>query len=254
MPTIRAAGTPTGATASLAAINPAVPAGWVNGDFSVMHVGLKPNTANVTTPAGWLLLGTWQNTGGTPGVDTGPTRSYLFYRFDQPVAPGNLNFGGGASCAGAVINIWAPDTKGLRWNLANTGVSVDDVQSSNYNASGSVDLGLAAGDVLIGCEVFSSDGGTITVESVTATGVTFGALTVRNERAISTGNDMRLRVIDLPVTAGPSSAGPAHGYTNLQGGVGHTSWLRLRNESVPASAFPRPQARPYYATQRAAVR
>lgn len=228
---IRAAGTPTATTQPTNFINPTPPAGWQSGDLSLMYVAIRDATAGIPTSiSGWTHLFTTSGGSGTFANDTGTSRIAVFYRFDSPVAPGNIAFTSvpASSSAGAVIHIYQKSA-GYDWDLSSFTSVADNTQSSNYQATvGGSDLNLAAGDLLAFCEIFSSDGGTVAGETITVTGCTMGALTIRGERAISVGFDCRLRPGDVPVLSGTSSAAPVHAYTNLQGGTGVTAMVRLR--------------------------
>ncbi len=52
------------------------------GDLLVCGVGVKPDTASITTPSGWSDPGSGEASGGggTTGIDKGPTRCKVFYK------------------------------------------------------------------------------------------------------------------------------------------------------------------------------
>jgi hypothetical protein len=196
-----------------------------------MFVGIRDETAGIPTSiSGWTHLFTAVGGSGTFGVDTGQSQVAVFYRLDSPAAPGNIAFTSAPAnaTAGAVINIYTPAAS-TAFDITHYTSVADNTQSTNYNATvGGSDLGLTSGEWLVFAEMFSSDGGTISAESIAVTGCTMGSVNIRAERAISTGNDCRLRTGDVAVSSGTSSAPPQHAYTNLQGGTGVTAFVRLR--------------------------
>jgi len=230
---LRAAGAATGASALVTNISPALPAGWVDGDMTDLHVTLKPETATCATPAGWTLRDRKEGNGGSPGADSGPGVIYVFERYDEPTAPGILDIQG-ANSAVAVICIWSKNLANSIWDTSAHTAAIDNTHAANYNAAGLANINLAAGDLLQGSQYFSSDAGTISAENVAATGCTFGLISVASTRPVQTGNDLNSRTIYAQVLTGPSTAPPAHGYTNLQGGTGHTFFTRLREVALGA--------------------
>lgn len=227
---VRAAGTPTGATAAVTAINPAAPSGWQSGDISVLAVQVKPDTASITTPANWTKIGEWTGGTGSVGVDTGPTKTALYYRLDSPAAPGNLALTG-ASAAAAVIHIFSKTL--AEWNVENFTSAADTTHGANVATATGTNITLANGDLLLVNWAGANDGGAISSPAVAATGSTFGTATKRSEVSVTTGNDLMGATFTAPVTGGPSTGGPSFSGSNtLNSSSGHASFLRLREQAA----------------------
>lgn len=234
---LRAAGTPTAATAAVTAINPSPPSGWQSGDLSLLIVDAKSTTTSgnaptCATPSGWTPCpgSPWFGAGSaTPANDAGPGKAFVFYRTDSPSAPGNLSFTNVNSASAVIVILQKTLTD---WDLTAVNTVLDDTSSGvNYAPGAGSTIALAAGDYLIGAHYHSSDGGTISAETQTVPGCTLGTLAII-DRAVTTGFDHRLRVVHRTVTAGSASGAPTHTYTTLQGGTAFTAFFRVRDVNV----------------------
>lgn len=239
---IRAAGTPTGTTEVVTNINPAKPAGAASGDRTLLIVHCKPETATPNIAAlealGWTLDTNVTGGAGAAGVDSGPGRTVVMYGAHDIAAPGVIAFTGSPNSACAVIHILSKAAD-KNWDMSARTKADDGAVNQNYIANiGAVDIDYDANDVMLAVQYCSSDGGTISAEAVAATGCTFGAITVLHDRPVSTGDDLRSRALFVPVSTGPSTSAPSHGYNNLQGASGHTAFLRIREVTPPPPGVP----------------
>lgn len=224
---LRAAGTATGATAAVTAVNPAVPAGATTGDLSVLTVWVKPYNAMITTPTGWTKVGEHTNGTTVAGTDTGSTKVAVYVLEDAaPGAIGNIGQTS-ANSMGAVVNTYARDEGA--WNYAAFTQGFDATNAANHSATGDAGIGVAAGDWVLQSTAVNGDLGTPSAMAVGGMfGATLGAYVNRQSAAVTTGTDSRGIVGDIPVTAGSSTAAPTFTYTNASAGSGTTIWLRLR--------------------------
>jgi len=230
---LRAAGTPTGAADAVTAVNPAVPAGAVVGDLSVLTVVAKPFSTTITTPANWTKIGEHTNGTTASGTDVGSTKVAVYVRENAPTGAIGAIGQSGANTMGAVINVYSK-TKSS-WDFTQFTQGFDATVGANYSATGDAGIAVAAGDWVVASTAINGDIGTVTVPDIAGmSGATIGTDVQRTNSAVTTGNDCRTLVSDAPITAGSSSAAPTFAYTNASSTSGTTIWLRLRevNASV----------------------
>lgn len=225
---LRAAGTATSATAAVTAVNPAVPSGATTGDLSILAVWAKPYSATITTPAGWTKIAEATNGTTATGTDTGSTKVAVYVKVGAAVgAIGNIGQSG-ANSMGAVINTYSKDGAKF-WDFTTTTSGGDTSNGSNFSATGAGGLGVTTGDWVVACAGINSDGGTPSAITIAGmSGATRGTVSTRTSAAVTTGNDTRGIVADVPITAGSSSAAPTFTYTNSSSTSGSVIWLRLR--------------------------
>lgn len=226
--TLRAAGTATSATAAVTAVNPAVPAGATTGDLSHLTVWAKPYSTAITTPSGWTKIGEATNGTTASGTDTGSTKVAVYVLESASVgAIGNITQSG-ADSMGAVINTYAKDAT-KSWDVSAFTAGGDSANGANYSATGAAGISVAADDWVLQSTAVNGDVGTPSAFAIGGmSGATLGTYVSRQSAAVTTGNDTRGVVGDIPVTAGSSSSAPTFTYTNASSGSGTTMWLRLR--------------------------
>lgn len=235
---LRAAGTATSATAAVTAVNPAVPTGTVAGDLSVLNVWVKPYNATVTTPAGWTKIGEHTNGTTVAGTDTGSMKVLVFVRESATVgAIGNLAQTS-ANSMGAVINSYQK-AAGTTWNYSTWCKGGDAANGANYSATGDAGLSVATGDWVCQATAVNGDVGTLSAFAIAGmTGATLGTYVSQQNAAVTTGNDSRGVIGDIPITAGTSNVAPTFTYTNSSSTSGTTIWLRLREVvAAPVASF-----------------
>lgn len=225
-----ALGTPVSAAAAYSAnggtsVSPAYPTGILTTDVVVLFVGQKPSTANsgsVTTPSGWTLRESLTAAGGygaTLGIDTGNTNLFV-YTWDTPVAgqSGNL------AVTLATNNIsWAFMVRIPTGGNTDVYGSAEGQRTTTPTSPLSVALtnGASAtnfktGDLAIWAMCVPTDvggGATFSVETISATGATFGTVSELNEPSSGTGNDIGGMSAWASVTAGSSTTAPTVGAT-----------------------------------------
>jgi hypothetical protein len=219
---------------SYAVPTPSYPASIASGDLLVGIVGIKSSTATVTTPAGWLLVGTESGGGGTSGADTGPTKIMIFAKVANPeeTLTGTERFSGTQNVAWAQI-FRLSNATGF-WDLGFAG-GTDSTPDASWSVTCSSDPGITSGDlILVGSCDPTDTAHNYTSSAVTATGVTFGASTLITEPRSSSGQDIGGFIFRQEATAGSSSAAPVVSATvtgtttNVRGPSG---LLRIREVS-----------------------
>ena len=247
-----ALGTPVAAAAAYSAasgttVSPAYPAGILATDVVLLFVGQKPTAVGggtVTTPTGWTLRDELTNAGGytAQGADTGNTNLRV-YSWNTPVAgqTGNL-----AVTIGGNDVTWAFMVRIPKGSGAAEFGSADGQRTTTPTSPMSIALTNGAtatnfqtGDRAIWAMCIPTDVTTpnqFSVQSVTATGATFGTATELNEPDSTTGNDIGGYSAWAAVTAGSSTTAPT--VTATVGGTltnvrGPVVLLRVREAAPP---------------------
>lgn len=233
-----------GNVASAAAQTVAVPypTGIAAGDALVLTRAAKPDTAALTTPAGWTLLDT--RTGGT-GVlanDTGPLVLVRYWREAAGTESGTLTVDsttGTVDVQQGAITRYTKAT-GATWSVTASG-GADASAGTDWSATMAADPGITSGDLVEVALAWSTDAArTWSAETLTATGATISAVSVPAAvGATGLGADIASRVNVYGATAGTSTAAPAYTATISSGinMLGPTSVVRLR-EVVTATSGP----------------
>ena len=203
----------TGANGSTT-VAPSYPAGITSGQYLVCVVTSgATNSETPTTPSGWTLLATGASTDGTFGVDTGPRRVTAFGKKADGTESGTLTVSitNGNTCRGTISRFtksgsgsWVVDAQGANDSGAHTAISMT-FGSLNWNT----------GDAVLVATGQRVDNATQSSQSLSATGVTFGARTNRAATAVTTGNDHRHSVDTYAAVSGTSNvnAAPTWSYT-----------------------------------------
>ena len=230
--TVDAAGVPTSATGSATAPVVPFPASVPAGLLARMYVTVKLVAATMSAPSGWTEIATDTN-GATAGVaNTGSVRCYIF-ELDTLT----LGTEGGTS-----VNISVPSGNSVCASIvtyeSDTGTFVADVvafgdkvgNSANMSATTTTQTDWLAGDLAVEVFFMNASLGTPSADTLTHTGVTFGTVTNQADRAVTTGNDCRLRINTVPVTSVTTpSGGSTGGYTNASSTSGILAVQRLRS-------------------------
>lgn len=230
---LRAAGTATLAAATATTLAPAVPAGTVAGDLSVLSVECKPYTTTITTPTGWTKIGEATNGTVANAADVGSTKIAMYVRENAPVGaiPAITMATAGTACA--VIHSYSKDAAD-NWDYSVFTSGGDSTNAANYSATGSA-IATTAADWIIAATAVNSDLGTVSAQAIgglsgdtLSQSVRTAGVTGTGTGLVTTGNGSRLIVVDAAITAGSSSAAPTFTYTNASSTSGTTMWLRLR--------------------------
>lgn len=183
------------------------PASIVAGDYLVLFVGQKPDTASVTTPSGWTLLNTTSGGTGTTGVDTGPTRITAYGKVAVGGETGNL------TVAHTGMNVgWAQMYRFTKttgdWGTFAAGGS-DSTAGAAWSVSVTAANGsVAGGDFLIVGSANPTDVDTqpqFSAQAVSATGLTMGTMTAISEPESLANNDIGGFVFNQAVTSGSNT-------------------------------------------------
>lgn len=229
----------TGAGASAAAsITVAYPGGAAAGQLAVMTVASgHPSESVPSTPSGWTLAGTFSGGGGTFGANAGPRRLTWFVRelTGGDAAPTTaIPTGATGSMIAARITLLSRSAgTGWRWAVS---FGEDTTANTSFSAPCSAALTWLAGDfALLGYAINSQTLG-ISVEAVTATGITFGTVTERIDDGVTTGNTERLGMATGPVSSGSGTQAPTVTATLSGNNTGVGGVLRLREASSDVNA------------------
>lgn len=238
------------AAASSTSMNVPYPTGITTRSILVMVIGQKPTIANAeqisAVPTGWSVAGGLPGAGGygtTLGADTGNTNLYFLTK----------DVVSGTESGSVALTYTNTSTSGVTWaqilrieantDLASVAYSVATTSRTTTPTSpmtltfGS-DPGVTAGDYVIAAMCIPTDVTTpaqFSAESLSQTGVTFGAVTEISEPDSTNGNDIGGVIVRAAVTAGTSSAAPslqmtlAGTLTNVRGPAG---FLRIRGTPV----------------------
>lgn len=227
------AGTPSGNDASFTAI--VAPATVNPGDLLVIGIANKYPTTGPLTPYGWTAITNNQASGGagSAGVDTGNVYSTIFVREAEgweDNAAFILETAGGNSIEAQILRF----TKGTgkEWDLAAT-TGTDTSQNTTWSVTASSNPGITAGDIVLTTVASNSDGASWSGEGITATGITIGADTERNETASTGGDDVELIMSTHTVASGTASAVPQMTATVDANVAGAVVFLRLRQVDAP---------------------
>lgn len=203
------------------------PAGLQATDLSFLFIVVKASTITIPVlPEGWTKLLEATNGSTSAGTDTGSVRIFVFSR---PGTYSNVNvqFSGTVNVAQSTIVAYSRASNEA-WKIANYTFGVDSVHDANYSATGSGVLATTSGNWLIAMTGINSDAGTITGETITETGATFGGGTVvRADNETTTGGDAAIVIADAACTAGTGTNSPTFAYTNSSNTSGATAFLRL---------------------------
>jgi hypothetical protein len=206
----------SGATTSLGTSPIAVPypAEIVADDLLLLVVGVKPDTATVTTPSGWTAPDNSNATGGTgaQGAGTGPCRVAVFTK----VAAGTETGTQSVSFANTPNIMWGfmvrlSSTTGA-YDVACT-TAADNTGGATWSTTGAIDIGIEPGDFLFAFCALPTEASTSawTSESLTASGLqtTFAFEDTMYVETL-TNNDAAGRGIGVRVDDGSSSSPPTH--------------------------------------------
>lgn len=219
-------------------VTPSYPSGITAGQYLTCHVSSGATNSEIpTTPSGWTLLATEASTDGTFGVDTGPRRHTVFGKVADGTESGTLTVSitNGNTCRGSIIR-WTKSQGSYQWSVVGQGAN-DSTSGTGFSATTAA-IDWAVGDacaVGVGQRV---DSATQSAQSLTASGITFGARTNRESTAVTTGNDHR-HVIDTfaAVSSGSGSVATTWAYTASAAVSGGCVVVRLRE--IPPTEFAR---------------
>lgn len=211
----------------------AYPASISAGDLLVMVVANKYPTNGPSTPGGWTAPANNQGSGGAgaSGVDQGNVYCTVFVKVADGSETGsfNLSVPSGNASVGAMLRYTKAAGKTWAWACANGSFNV---ASSTWSVTAGSDPGVTAGDMVVVGSGINSDNYTWSLESITATSVTFGSTTERQDGGTTNGDDCGMVVADALAASGTGSAAPNLGMkasgSAVNSPAGASVFLRLR--------------------------
>ena len=217
-------GTVATGTTSLAIPHPTSGGVILAGELLVVAICSKHPDYGPADISGWTKL-TSDSSGLADGVDDGDSRATIFYKVAAGGESGDVTVTL-TSCSTCVGRMFRYTKTGTSWVIGSAigaqNTKVDPWTTTNAVTATS-DPGLTAGDVLLMVVAFNVNVCTMTLEAVTATGITvWGTMAERQDSGTNNGNDCALIVSEHPVTTGTSSAAPVFAgdpSTTVAGGV-----------------------------------
>ncbi len=225
-----AAGSVTSGSGASPTLNPGSPASDAN-SFNFLVIGWKgsavaePSVSSVTGV--WIRLGFADSSVDVAsGADVGSTSTLVYYA--KGTCPGTTSvvFTGTVGLASAVIANTSKSSSESYVFSYSTGS--DESFGANYSVTTTTNFLATANDLLIACMANNTDGGTISAQAITATGLTMGATTNRVSSRSAVADDLTLQVDSAPVTSGTQSAAAVHAHTNASSSQGTSLIIRLR--------------------------
>ena len=180
------------------------------GDLLLLYVHVKPETATITTPAGWTAVTNAEAAGGggTTGLDAGPTRAAWYWRNgDQRTTAVSVTFGGSPNCCQGQILALRSSIADASWSVAGAN-GVDSTTGTPFTAVMGSDPGITTADMVVVFGGIPTDVTTpaqFSAETLTATGLTSGSVTEIAEPETTRGNDLGGVLCRWTPTGGPSS-------------------------------------------------
>lgn len=158
------------------------------GDLILLFVAVKPDTATITTPAGYTIATTVSGGTGSTGPDTGPMKGAIYYR----TATGNIYDEPTITITGSNVfetqTVTYSGTSG-GYQVDATG-AVDTTTGSSFTATMPVVIDIDAGDAVWALGIDPTDASAYSNESISATGITTTTLTELVEWDTPIANDM----------------------------------------------------------------
>jgi len=219
-------------------ITVAYPSGTAAGQLAILTVASgHPSASTPSTPSGWTLAGTFSGGGGTFGSGAGPRRLTWFVRelagSDATPTTAIPTGSAGSVIAARMTTLSRSAGTGWRWAWS---FGEDTSANTSFSAACSDALTWLAGDfVLLGYAINSNALG-ISVEAVTATGITYGTITERIDDGIATGNLERLGMATGSVSSGSGTQAPTVTATLSGNNTGVGGVLRIREASSDVNA------------------
>jgi hypothetical protein len=220
-----------------AIITPAFPAGATAGRLAVLQVvSGHPDDSIPSTPSGWSLVESVSGGGGTFGSGTGPRRLTWYTRVlagSDTTPTTTLPAGTGSLLAGRIHILARSAGTGWRWASA----SGEDTSSGTaVSVASGTTLTWAVGDFALAGYGLPLGTASLTAEALTATGITFGAVTEQADDQITSGNAGRLIAATALVTAGAGTQAPTLAATAAAATTGVAGVMRVREATAAITA------------------
>jgi hypothetical protein len=185
---------------------PNLPTGAVSTDRIYI---LAVSTGTISTPASWTSLLASTSLGGGSTSDFGGTRFLtVFYRdydgvWTMPSLSVAANASLGAEIAAGTMAFSLAGTE--QWDAPNVGSGSDTTSGTSYSVTTAA-MANPTGAIDIVFWGFPSGPGSISAQTVTATGLTVGTITSQHASSVGvTGGDCGIATYTAPVTTGVAS-------------------------------------------------
>jgi hypothetical protein len=236
---VLASATPAGVgagTATATPLNLTYPAGILADDLIVVLVGMKPQSATFTTPAGYTALSNSSLAAGTgtTGVDTGQVKAAVFVKEAAGTETGTLAIALASSPSSAYgkILVFRKGDPLATWDYACANAG-DTTTASPMAGTMNVNPGAIVDDMLVVNAVTPTDANTWATPTLTATGLTV-TMVEDSEPKTSQGNDLGGQISYGTVTGGPASAAAAFSSTVTTGTINASgAMVLIRVRAVP---------------------
>jgi hypothetical protein len=236
--TYGAQGTSSAGTTSCTPTYPAGISATTSELFAIVTGRSSVADTAITGPAGWTSLGQLEGGTGTYGVDTG-TRRVAFFRKDTVTGSesGSVSFTLGAGNSQSTLSgtIFRVEKTANYTVSAQFASGADTTNGTAYSATSSTSPTWATGDFLLIGTAQNIDTGTGSSRAVSATGVTFGTLSLWVDAAVVNGNDHRRIFLAAPVSSASTTAAVTFSYTISAAGSGPTAFVVLTETATDVS-------------------
>lgn len=222
----------------------AFPAGISAGNLLAIAVANKYPANGPATPTDFIAPSDNQGSGGqgASGGDAGNVYATAFYKVATGSESGSVTVGI-ASGNSAIGRMFAYSNATGLWSVACT-FGADNTADTSWSVTGGADPGVTTGDVVLAISAINGADGTqqAASQAITQTGITYGAMTERQDSGTSAGDNSHLVVSEHPVTSGTSSDVPVYTFTadttiGANAPAGATVLMRLRESSAAATSL-----------------
>ncbi len=177
---------------------------------AVVDSGHPTATVVPSTPVGWGFVGSFVGGGGAYGADAGPRRISLFIRALQggDAEPTFTIPAGTESRVGGAIVFLSYDAAGQPVIRYQASFGEDTSSGTTFSVTGdrAIVWESPLGQAALLAYVLATDAFSLSAEAITATGITFSAITERADNGSTVGADARRGVATGTITAGGPSA------------------------------------------------
>jgi hypothetical protein len=170
--------------------------------YPVAHkYGAQPNPV-----AGWTMLGSVVGGAGANGLNSGNVRmSMMFRTVPSEGMSGNqtVTLTGGNSGRARILQ-YEKSPNGTRFDVA-FAVASQNTPGLAWAVTAGSDPGVQADDVVLVCSAVNGSTASFSAQALTATGLTVGAETERDEGGTTSGDDLNVFVTEHLIVSGPAT-------------------------------------------------
>ena len=192
-----------------------------------LAVVAKPYDATITTPTGWTVHSSIASGSTGSSADLGSTLTKIFYKLGALSSTAITVEGATANTMmGSAISFSCGGDDLLDFEEFTTGA--DDTSGADFSATCSSGIDLIVDDFVLEVCGINATPGPPTSETITATGATLGSYVGLIEDTTALGDNCRLNIGRVTVTAGSSDVAPSFAYTNANNTAGGVILTRIR--------------------------